>query len=260
MRLSSCIFKKGRGLWQFSPVYILLGSAIQVDLVQVQEVLGLIGAGLYLLSYFSLQIGWIHGRGYAYPTLNMLAASFVLIDLERSFNVPSAVIQVSWIAISLFGIVRLTLIFLKMRFSDEERHFLDYHLADVDRKIARHLLDAGRWEDVPIGTVLATYGQPVDDLVYIASGEISCGWHGDGIHTFSTGNFIGEFTCLDKAPATANCVVTKPARLLRFNAERLRKLTKKDAMLRLALQSCFAVEMRKKIIASDMNYAAVSVN
>ena len=222
--------------------------------------MGLIGAALYLFSYFSLQIGWIHGRGYAYPTLNLLAASFVLIDLERSFNVPSAVIQVSWIAISLFGIARLTLIFLKMRFSEEERQFIDHHLPDVDKKIARRLLDAGRWQDVPVGTVLAIHGQPVDDLVYIASGEIACGWDGNEIHTFTNDNFIGEFTCLDKAPATANCVVTKPARLLLFNAERLRKLTNKDPMLRVALQSSFAVEMRKKIIAADMHYATVSVN
>ncbi len=75
-----------------------------------EEFFGLIGVAgflLYMLSYALLQLGRISGHGYSYTVLNMLAATFVLISLLHQFNLASALIQISWIIISLIGIFRL---------------------------------------------------------------------------------------------------------------------------------------------------------
>lgn len=71
------------------------------------EAIGLAGVAFYLGSYAALQLDLVDAKGFAYPTLNFMAASFVLISLLENFNFPSLLIQISWITISLFGICKL---------------------------------------------------------------------------------------------------------------------------------------------------------
>ena len=66
--------------------------------------IGLAGVVLYLGAYAALQLRLLSGHGTGYSMLNLFAASFVLIDLQRDFNLPSVLIQISWIAISLYGL------------------------------------------------------------------------------------------------------------------------------------------------------------
>ena len=77
--------------------------------MSLYEVLGLAGVGFYLGSYAALQFDFIDARGFAYPTLNFMAASLVLFSLMENYNFPSLLIQVSWITISLYGISKLLL-------------------------------------------------------------------------------------------------------------------------------------------------------
>ncbi|MEL7542647.1 MAG: hypothetical protein AAGJ70_02610 [Pseudomonadota bacterium] len=70
------------------------------------QTLGLVGFALYMGSYFLLQIGRVDGNGLAYALANLAAASCVLVSLGEHFNLPSVLIQLSWIAISLVGIAR----------------------------------------------------------------------------------------------------------------------------------------------------------
>jgi len=77
--------------------------------MSLYEVLGLAGVVFYLGSYAALQLDLINAKGFAYPTLNFLAASFVLLSLLENYNFPSLLIQISWITISLYGISKLAL-------------------------------------------------------------------------------------------------------------------------------------------------------
>lgn len=74
---------------------------------QILEIIGIAGFVFYMLSYGLLQLGKISGQGYTYTVLNMLAATFVLISLLHQFNLASVLIQISWIAISIVGLLRL---------------------------------------------------------------------------------------------------------------------------------------------------------
>lgn len=73
----------------------------------VVEAVGLLGFALYLASYLLLNVGRLSGERCGYAVMNMVAAACVLVSLTQTFNLASALIQISWIAISLFGIVRM---------------------------------------------------------------------------------------------------------------------------------------------------------
>jgi len=60
-----------------------------------------------MLAYALLQLGKITGQCYTYTLMNMLAASLVLVSLVHQFNLASALIQISWIVISVAGMFRL---------------------------------------------------------------------------------------------------------------------------------------------------------
>lgn len=70
------------------------------------EVIGVAGFILYMLAYAMLQTGKITGHGYPYTLLNLIAASLVLTSLICQFNLASFLIQVSWITISVYGLMR----------------------------------------------------------------------------------------------------------------------------------------------------------
>ncbi|MEL6207117.1 MAG: hypothetical protein AAFR47_17635 [Pseudomonadota bacterium] len=73
----------------------------------LSAIIGLVGVGVYLGSYWALNAGILRGDSAWYATLNIVAASCVLIDLQSNFNLPAALIQVSWIAISCYGLSRI---------------------------------------------------------------------------------------------------------------------------------------------------------
>lgn len=73
----------------------------------VADISGFTGVVLYLASYALLQNGRLRQDSATYSWLNLLAASLVLISLANEFNLASAVIQLSWILISLCGLHRV---------------------------------------------------------------------------------------------------------------------------------------------------------
>ncbi|MEM7257476.1 MAG: hypothetical protein AAF404_08815 [Pseudomonadota bacterium] len=70
------------------------------------DVAGLIGVFVYVGSYTALQFGRIDGNSIQYCLCNGAAASLVLISLFHDFNLASAIIQIVWISVSLFGLYR----------------------------------------------------------------------------------------------------------------------------------------------------------
>lgn len=68
------------------------------------ELTGVLGFGLYVLTYALLTLRYICGHSVVYFTMNLAAAVCVLIGLSVSFNLASAMIQIFWISMSLIGI------------------------------------------------------------------------------------------------------------------------------------------------------------
>ncbi|PSL19960.1 hypothetical protein CLV88_10418 [Shimia abyssi] len=141
------------------------------------EIAGLIGVAFYLGSYALLQAGVLKGNGYVYATLNLLAASLVLVSLFNGWNLWSAIIQTSWIVISVVGMTRVWLLTRGLRFSEEEEALRARHFSHMRRLDAKRLFRASEWRDGVRGEELTKADTPVTRLSYVMpGGREYCGW------------------------------------------------------------------------------------
>ena len=70
------------------------------------DILGIIGVVIILFAYLALQIERLSAQDWRYSALNGVGALLILISLIHSFNLPSFIIEIAWLAISLFGLFR----------------------------------------------------------------------------------------------------------------------------------------------------------
>lgn len=68
------------------------------------DILGTIGVAVIVLTYALLQLGRIRSDQIQYSVMNAIGASLILVSLYFEFNLPSVVVEVFWLFISLFGI------------------------------------------------------------------------------------------------------------------------------------------------------------
>lgn len=67
---------------------------------------GLLGAIITLAAYFLLETGRINPHRPLYPLFNLLGALLLIVSLLRFWNLASFLINVFWVAISLYGLMR----------------------------------------------------------------------------------------------------------------------------------------------------------
>jgi hypothetical protein len=77
-----------------------------ISALDVFTVAGLGGAGVLIVAYFANQLRWLSSEHFAFPLLNLVGASLILVSLFSAWNLPSVVIEAFWIAISLIGLYR----------------------------------------------------------------------------------------------------------------------------------------------------------
>lgn len=70
------------------------------------EFVGVAGFALYLLSYCLLQLDRVDGNSSVYARMILIAATLVLVSLYFEFNLASALIQISYIIISMIGLLK----------------------------------------------------------------------------------------------------------------------------------------------------------
>ena len=213
---------------------------------------GILGVELYIGTYAAQQIVYLRGRGYSYAGLNLAASACVLISLSEEFNLSSAMIQICWISISAIGMVRYYLLSNHMHYTQEEKSMLADALAALPRTKTRKFLDLGVWIDAPAGTVLTVEGEPVQTLVYIATGRADVFNRGSVIAHCYDKTMIGELTVFSGEPATATVKLTEASRLFSVSALALRSQMRRDPELHASIESCFAVQMVEKLKRSSV--------
>lgn len=72
--------------------------------IGLYETVGVVGFVCYIAAFGAVQLGLMDGNRLSYTLLNLLAACLVGISLIAEFNLASALIQGSWIVISLIGL------------------------------------------------------------------------------------------------------------------------------------------------------------
>jgi hypothetical protein len=67
---------------------------------------GSVGALLIVVSYLMLMSGRLSSDALGYCAANGLGAALLIVSLLVDFNLPAMLIQVFWLAISLYGVSR----------------------------------------------------------------------------------------------------------------------------------------------------------
>jgi hypothetical protein len=70
------------------------------------EAVGWVGAGLVLLAYALVSSGKAAASSKLYQTLNIAGALGLVVNSSWNGAIPSAVVNVIWIGIGLYGVVR----------------------------------------------------------------------------------------------------------------------------------------------------------
>jgi paired small multidrug resistance pump len=74
--------------------------------LQWYDVVGLAGSAAILLGFFLLQAGRLRGTGLTYQMLNLFGALGVLVSLVGTFNLSVFLLEMAWVGVSAYGIVR----------------------------------------------------------------------------------------------------------------------------------------------------------
>ena len=72
----------------------------------IYDLVGLVGVVMILLAYFLLQVGKLKLENISYSLLNFLGSVFIFVSLLFDWNLSAFFIEISWILISVYGIVK----------------------------------------------------------------------------------------------------------------------------------------------------------
>jgi len=68
------------------------------------NLIGITGIALIILAYLLLQVGRMKTSDILYPLLNLVGAFLHIVSLYRYWNLASFIIEIFWMAISVYGI------------------------------------------------------------------------------------------------------------------------------------------------------------
>jgi hypothetical protein len=77
-----------------------------MDYYAFMSLLGLVGSAFVIAAFFANQQGWVVSADWRYSLANLVGALLILVSLYAEWNLPSAVIEAFWAAISLYGLWR----------------------------------------------------------------------------------------------------------------------------------------------------------
>jgi len=69
-------------------------------------ILGLAGSALVVGAYLLNQLGRLPSSDWRFAAANLAGALAILLSLTDAWNLPSAIIELFWAAISLYGLAR----------------------------------------------------------------------------------------------------------------------------------------------------------
>lgn len=70
------------------------------------NIIGMIGVALILGAYFLLQIDRLQQDSILFSLMNTIGSFLVLVSLCFAWNLPSGIIEIAWLVISIFGFIK----------------------------------------------------------------------------------------------------------------------------------------------------------
>lgn len=206
---------------------------------------GHLSFGLLVLSMLMSSIFWLRVIALVSGVAGIVYSGFVLHDPIGTF----------WeTCFTLANLTQLSLLLLRSRmarFSDEEYLFCQNALPLVPPSLARQFINVGTWQHIAAGTELTHQDSSVEQLTYIADGQVQVEVNGRLVATCGTGDFIGELGILSGRPATATTTAITPLRALVFERRVLMHHLHRRPDIKLALQAGFKNNLRQKLATAN---------
>ena len=200
---------------------------------------------LLILSMLMRNLAWLRVLAVASGIAKIVYRQFMV------FDPVSVAWEVAFVAVNLGQLALMWWENRERSWLPHEREFLATFDPTLPPGTARTLLGSGVWHEVPTDAVLTVQGQPVDTLLYIASGVVRIDSGGRAVAHCGPGDFLGEMTWQSRAPATGTAVSEGPVMYLRFDRARLQAAMKKRPLLKFALQSSFNRNLIDKLARSN---------
>lgn len=70
------------------------------------NILGIVGSAIVIVAYFAVARGMIVADSKPYYIANLLGSALIFASLWWAWNLPAAIVELFWAAISLYGLAR----------------------------------------------------------------------------------------------------------------------------------------------------------
>jgi len=74
--------------------------------IALHDIAGVVGSVIVIVAYFGTQAGWFGAGDPRFALANLVGAALIIVSLMVDWNLAAFVMEVFWIAISLFGLAR----------------------------------------------------------------------------------------------------------------------------------------------------------
>jgi hypothetical protein len=75
-------------------------------IMSLPDILGVVGSLAIAVTYFANLQGFVATGGWLYSLLNLAGAALILFSLHWAWNLPAAIMEGFWAAISAYGLSR----------------------------------------------------------------------------------------------------------------------------------------------------------
>ena len=75
-------------------------------MLDTYNLIGAVGAAIVIVAYLATQRGQLSAEDWRFPLANLVGAVLIVISLFAQWNLPSFIVEVFWIAISVYGLWR----------------------------------------------------------------------------------------------------------------------------------------------------------
>jgi hypothetical protein len=157
--------------------------------------------------------------------------------------------SVVFVTINLVQLMLMTRERLAVHLSDRESFMHRAMFPDLTAVQFNRFLKAGSWHDVEDGAVLAEKGQPVPELLLIASGTVKVAVGTEIVAMQKAGSFVGEMSYISGNDASAT--VTAVGKVVLFSVARsaLDRLFAQDKDVKAALMRVIGYALSEKLKA-----------
>ena len=224
--------------------------------IDFRDVLGPIGVIGYISAYLALQLGFIKGDGYQFPTLNLIASSAILVSLTRDFNPYSAAIEIAWTTISIIGIARLYFVHRFIKLTKEQAEIAQYIAPGLKKDRLQKLLRLGRAVEVEAGHIVAVQGQQVTDFAILVDGH--CHFEKNGFHIASAtkGTLLEYLPFAYSVAAVATVRIVSPSRLFLIDRGHLQAFLRRNPDAMIDIERCIAVDVGNRLAETTERLSA----